>query len=1128
MKKQFLFKRLLIIILLFRNFVIPVSAETNSDIALVNFNEKLELTNIQTAVMGDTEAPVRAKYDDVECWLMDCLKGNSSRYINLTFKDSFVDDITAEYKFEIDYYDYGTGYFGYYYDSVESDNRFGKLFYLENQKKWRTAEFTLNNAEFKKGIDGKYDFRLTINAPLSNSCKTSSSSVAISRIKVTKTPLKNPVYVTADIDESGNTFSWFSDKKIIHNHFVNRTENELNVNVRYVALAEESQTTLFDKTEQLTLKAGEKLDKDLDISEYDTCNLYNYYVYITGNNISSEFIPLQFAVIKTDPNGIKNRNVYMGNHIWKYDNYEEGIDVISKTNIGGMRIDVPWWYVESPDSGAGNYTLWGTPIGNLIEGYLEKDVQVLPLITSQSFVYTSRHDNFPSTEVQLTAYRKLMKYLGEEFAKKGVEQFEIWNEPDVHNGAILDDGVTEMGGASYVPVYNIAKEELKKANPNAKVMGAATCWADSSDIFLQAALDAGWAKTIDVFSGHPYYRNPDEKTVAAESVKKWKDKIAEYGGPEDIEVWDSEVGLTTADSSVGTVKNQANWLARKCIYMRSMDAGDVVGLFKFEMPGIVEYDREDMYGTAYPYNADELFNCKPYTPKISLLEVAAECYVMADSEPVGIFDKDENVRIYKYKSNKFNKDVIPLYSVNTEDIVTLELGAQQLDYYDEFGNMETLYSDDGIYTFTVDERPMYLVGDFPKLNVLENNKFNYSKLVVNSSKNDVASINVFASDNKNYEIEVECGNGLETVSNNGFNGNVALAEIGVSLEKNNNSYVTFRVKNGEKTVQKSQIKIISNDVVVSNLKAEMADKQNLNRWNGEMTIENASQTRAAKGYIQFTYPESFAKLSKIDIGIIPKGKTGVVKFNLPEIAEKGAYNVNYDIVLNSGEKISSSAKIDFTLAVYAETKPKIDGIIEKNEWAESSAMFVNKESQYKSLIKTEPWRGTNDLSGKFVVEWDEENFYLMADITDDVQYNEWNGKDTWRGDSLQVGIYFGSQGYIVAGQGATTFHQITIAQTPNGPEAYRHLSQNNSYEVGYYQNYECAITRKGNHTYYEFMIPWSSLLKPGDQPKEGNSLGFSAMVNDNDGTGRRGWLEYASGIGEAKDTSLFTAIKLIR
>ena len=335
----------------------PVSAETNSDIALVNFNEKLELTNIQTAVMGDAEAPVRAKYDDVECWLMDCLKGNSSRYINLTFKDSFVDDITAEYKFEIDYYDYGTGYFGYYYDSVESDNRFGKLFYLENQRKWRTAEFTLNNAEFKKGIDGKYDFRLTINAPLSNSCSTSSSSVAISRIKVTKTPLKNPVYVTADIDESGNTFPWFSDKKIIHNHFVNRTENELNVNVRYVALAEESQTTLFDKTEQLTLKAGEKLDKDLDISEYDTCNLYNYYVYITGDNISSEFIPLQFAVIKTDPNGIKNRNVYMGNHIWKYDNYKEGIDVISKTNIGGMRIDVPWWYVESAASGRKLYAV---------------------------------------------------------------------------------------------------------------------------------------------------------------------------------------------------------------------------------------------------------------------------------------------------------------------------------------------------------------------------------------------------------------------------------------------------------------------------------------------------------------------------------------------------------------------------------------------------------------------------------------------------------------------------------------------------------------------------------------------------------------------------------------------------
>ena len=50
----------------------------------------------------------------------------------------------------------------------------------------------------------------------------------------------------------------------------------------------------------------------------------------------------------------------------------------------------------------------------------------------------------------------------------------------------------------------------------------------------------------------------------------------------------------------------------------------------------------------------------------------------------------------------------------------------------------------------------------------------------------------------------------------------------------------------------------------------------------------------------------------------------------------------------------------------------------------------------------------------------------------------------------------------------------------------------------------------------------------GQQPKLGDKLGFSFLVNDNDGNGRRGWIEYASGIGESKNTTLFTYLKLIK
>ena len=60
-------------------------------------------------------------------------------------------------------------------------------------------------------------------------------------------------------------------------------------------------------------------------------------------------------------------------------------------------------------------------------------------------------------------------------------------------------------------------------------------------------------------------------------------------------------------------------------------------------------------------------------------------------------------------------------------------------------------------------------------------------------------------------------------------------------------------------------------------------------------------------------------------------------------------------------------------------------------------------------------------------------------------------------------------------------------------------------------------------------VPWSEVIPPNTKaPEVGDLFGFSMLVNDNDGTGRRGWMEYASGIGSYKDSSQFTYIELIK
>ena len=73
-----------------------------------------------------------------------------------------------------------------------------------------------------------------------------------------------------------------------------------------------------------------------------------------------------------------------------------------------------------------------------------------------------------------------------------------------------------------------------------------------------------------------------------------------------------------------------------------------------------------------------------------------------------------------------------------------------------------------------------------------------------------------------------------------------------------------------------------------------------------------------------------------------------------------------------------------------------------------------------------------------------------------------------------------------------------------------------------------AAVRKGNVTCYEWSMPWSEIVGiKGWHPLPNQKLGFSMLWNDNDGDGRKGYIEYASGIGTAKDKKLFTNLLFI-
>ncbi len=163
------------------------------------------------------------------------------------------------------------------------------------------------------------------------------------------------------------------------------------------------------------------------------------------------------------------------------------------------------------------------------------------------------------------------------------------------------------------------------------------------------------------------------------------------------------------------------------------------------------------------------------------------------------------------------------------------------------------------------------------------------------------------------------------------------------------------------------------------------------------------------------------------------------------------------------------------------------------------------------------WGGESDLSGRLWLTYDDQALYLSARITDDVHAQPGRGTEIWGGDGLQVGSSSG-----VAGE-ADTVHEVGTALTDAGVvDVARWLPTGLAPDT---TGITSAVARDEATatTTYEVALSWDALqVHPEDR-----LLAVTAVFNENDGTGRRGWFSWGEGVAESKDGALFNTLRLL-
>ncbi len=140
------------------------------------------------------------------------------------------------------------------------------------------------------------------------------------------------------------------------------------------------------------------------------------------------------------------------------------------------------------------------------------------------------------------------------------------------------------------------------------------------------------------------------------------------------------------------------------------------------------------------------------------------------------------------------------------------------------------------------------------------------------------------------------------------------------------------------------------------------------------------------------------------------------------------------------------------------------------------------------------------------------------EVKDDIFHQPYTGKDIWKGDCVQLALRPAGVANRSTYEGV---YEFGIALGANGEEVYQWTPREGNWETA-----SCKINRKENSILYQLSLPWEAIGL--EKPTLVRELGWAFTINENDGEGFRGWLEWAGGICGNKDASLFGKLVLKR
>lgn len=920
-----------------------------------------------------------------------------------------------------------------------------------------------------------------------------------------------PIKVSYEVPEDvyGNNF--FSDNLPEFGiSYKNRLPYKKTLDMKYTAKSKDG-ITFFEDTKQIEIEPdGTYIDKvNIKQELFGIMKLDIEYRDEQGKVFTD---CIDYTVSNHTKNMPNNKKAGVSLHIYQgRGELNTMLGLMEGAGIGIMRgSDMVWKAVEpAPGVYADKLPEYEETLLNELD---RNDIDFLFLWGGRSDYYNV-DPAVPTVVADARGYAAAEKYLKQlmKLAKGRIKYVEVTNE--YHSSAMVPvyfnrpDVLADITKAAY--------KGIKAGDPNVKVIAIdEDRWGlYNTGMIPKYFEEIGEEKCYDYVSLHPYV--PDMSSYEGGEAKKFfadvKAEMVKYNQPEDTPFAVTELGW--GDYNVGyDMQKKAAYTVRGHAYNQAENLSEFIVNYT-----LVDYaqftdssEQEASMGLckAYNYGAVDV----PYLGKEPYVALAYWNGLMAENEYIGkingLNNLDEDFG-YLFK-DRLGRDIVMVGMVEDgKKEISLDLGADTAIIADMYGNEKKIKSIDGKFSLNLQPYEItYLIGDFSNL---EDIKLGESDVLFSD-----VDIRIPINGVVNYNVKVpEDFSGEALVETNGF-----VKEASASKIENGLCTLTF-TGNPEFTDGKMTLKLMSGnelyytrDIKVSYTPSGIIKNYKLENvmgaasmWDAVIDVENIRQDKPISGNVTIDTGGVTRELPEIAPGEVRRIRIPITKFETVE--NVGAFNGWFNF--STGETLEFSQDEKRIYATFTDTPPVIDGNL--NEWSHGPAtMYSDSSEQMVMLMTTERWKGADDLSMAIDMRYDLDNVYFAFEVVDDVFYQPFEMTEYWKGDSVQLSI-----GFNINSANGTGFN---IALDPDGTSKnYRTAQENNIGGFGgesakmLYTDGEQFVRRSGNKTYYEVKIPWNNIDFNPVEISKGMEIYFAAIANDNDGTGRKGYMEYASGVG---------------